>query len=298
MRFKQIIQEEASPRGEQTTMERAAELIMKNCSAAANHLVKNNRCIYRGVDAAKNSVAFIGDTSKTGPRKSANTHNYYTLTIDNSEQWASYPKRGYSFICSTDESYTSSYGEVFMAFPVNGTKIGICSDNDMWESFISILDNGIVGLNDDISFFLKMSECIEDHKAYADLSISGWRPPDNSIEEFKRALNRCEQVLSDNNIQTPKQFFEAAVKTGSVMRGWWKDQAEQLSEMITAGQRHNGIINWYKNVIAPEKNGFKLATIEQFSFPPQREVWFSGVGIFVNFAYLDDLRYLLANQNI
>lgn len=83
-------------------------------------------------------------------RPSQNTLNFYTLWVNNSPAWSEYPKR--NVICSTSERNASDYGlRTYAILPRNGSKIGVCSDFDMWESFD--LGGGMANADDANRFF-------------------------------------------------------------------------------------------------------------------------------------------------
>lgn len=94
--------------------------------------------IYRGFgqyEYLSATISLIDPSKRSTPRKSAHTHNYYTLWIDNSALWQKYPKRSYSLICTTDLSTAEGYGELGVVIPIANNTIGICPDADFWISF-------------------------------------------------------------------------------------------------------------------------------------------------------------------
>lgn len=132
MRFKSFINESRGKsyfypddRGE------IIDIIKTKCKNALND-AKKGYIIYRGMD-------FKGDMyvidPKKGTRKSANTPNYYTWIIDHDKKWKDYPKRSKSIICSTSERKVEAYGDKYIVFPYDGSKIGVCPEDDIWDSF-------------------------------------------------------------------------------------------------------------------------------------------------------------------
>ena len=70
-------------------------------------------------------------------RVSANTSNIYTFYTSNLlPSWKDKPKRNKSFICSLSRLYAENFGEeLYAVFPHNDAKIGICPNDDLWDSF-------------------------------------------------------------------------------------------------------------------------------------------------------------------
>ena len=96
---------------------------------------KKGICIFRGSATYLQNVIYTDPTTRTTDRTSANTYNYYTLWLDNDKAWSKYPKRGKSLICSTNYQYSLYFGNVRIVVPLSDCKIGICSNEDIWNSF-------------------------------------------------------------------------------------------------------------------------------------------------------------------
>jgi len=106
------------------------EVIKVQCSEAVN-AAKQEACIWRGVQDHDEEVILVNPAAT--PRKSANISNYYTLCIDNLPNWSAFPKRSRSMICSTNRKYASEYGQLYLVLPLNGAKIGITGERDIWD---------------------------------------------------------------------------------------------------------------------------------------------------------------------
>jgi len=127
------------------TYEKAIELLKTDYSQAFNRWKKGNR-IYRGAKWYGSPFNYINPGRG---RKSRNTLNYYTLIVNNHSSWKEYPQR--ELICTTDDIEADSYGLIYDVFPINNAKVGICSAEDFWVSFIegvseinkTIVDTGI-----------------------------------------------------------------------------------------------------------------------------------------------------------
>lgn len=112
----------------------------------------NGKAIYRGLnyEATGDTVMVMDPAARKTPRKSANTHNYYTLWVDGSTKWSKFPKRSYSLICSTSIGTAESYGETYVVIPTIDTVIGVCPEDDFWDSFHTTLKS--YQLNDFMDF--------------------------------------------------------------------------------------------------------------------------------------------------
>ena len=99
---------------------------------------KQNVAIYRGSNNYDENVKYVDPTTRTTYRKSANTFNYYNLWMSNNPQWAEYPKRNKSLICTTNKYISENYGFTRVVIPLIDCKIGICSKSDLWASFTKI----------------------------------------------------------------------------------------------------------------------------------------------------------------
>lgn len=127
MRFQKYLTE---GRSKPLTREDVTDLLRKECSDSLE-AYKNGYTIFRALD---NNNPFL-ITSPKGDRISAFSEgNYYTLWINNSELWNKFPKR--SIICASGKR-ASNHGadSVFHVFPFNGAKIGVCPEDDIWDSF-------------------------------------------------------------------------------------------------------------------------------------------------------------------
>lgn len=75
-------------------------------------------------------------------RTSANTRNYYTYIIDNSENWKDFPKRSKSLICRAYINQIPTYnGYDYYVIPIDKeVKFGVCNDSDLWTSFKNLYE--------------------------------------------------------------------------------------------------------------------------------------------------------------
>lgn len=117
-------------RTKQISSNQAKDIILSKCKIALER-ARNGNFIYRGND--KFSAPFGYLNPKGTDRKSAYTKgNYYTLIINNSKLWKAYPKR--NVICSLSNYYASTYNNLKLVLPFDGTKIGVCGTRDIWDA--------------------------------------------------------------------------------------------------------------------------------------------------------------------
>lgn len=97
----------------------------------------NGDYIYKGMyTQLDDKSAYYFD--KIENRVSANTYNYYTLWINNSDDWSNFPNR--NVIASTNYETASEYGlQTYIILPKNNTKIGVCPKHDIWLSFQNLI---------------------------------------------------------------------------------------------------------------------------------------------------------------
>ena len=106
---------------------------MKTCSQAVPML---DYPIWRGMTFKGGAIKI---DPRTGARQSQNTKNYYTTMIDNLPAWKNWPKRSKSLICANDaaEYNAEGYGDLYAIFPVNGARVAICPDLDIWGTMVT-----------------------------------------------------------------------------------------------------------------------------------------------------------------
>ena len=146
--FKQFILEKSGDDGPPSykplNMQELLEVLQTECSNA-KWMFTDNTPLWRG-DASLSIKELPGFTAgiiaEPKSRVSQNTGNYYTLIFDNIKSRIDVPKRGKSFIASTDSTTAHGFGEVFFnlyaVIPFNSTKIGVVPHSDMWSSNITM----------------------------------------------------------------------------------------------------------------------------------------------------------------
>jgi len=243
MRYKAFLIKEE--RGKAISLEEAANLLKKNCKNAVKYAKTNNNQIYRGV-YANPSFRYI-DPKKEKPRRSANTMNYYTLLVDNSKYWKSFPKRSQSLICSTSEERVYGYGNPYQVFPYDGAKIGVAPKADFWISF------------DDAGILSSFNQKIEMMMRHYNVNIR-----DKSFKDIVNSFKIFDIFAKDKGIPEVKEHL---VDYGA---DWMKYYTGDLLQTIN-------------NLLEPSTNDFELKTIGD-KLPKEREVWTDSKSIMVMIA--------------
>ena len=233
MRLKQHI---AESRGTVIDQEIAIKAIKSQCSNALKNAM-NEHIIYRGVgsqDVGKNDFIFI--KSSEADRISANTHNLYTLVIDNSPKWTKYPKRSKSIICTTDYHNSDNYGRPFVVLPKNGYTFGVCPEMDMWASFEKTLRMRLDDFNAEVEELI--SEMGMVYNLYRQLKTSS---------DLKSLVKEMDKAFDESGV-SEAQF------------DWLKD--------------YNGsFLNLFEHLLDPDVNGFKISKDTGNIPKNDREVW-------------------------
>jgi len=114
--------------------DQAMKIVKRNCKQAVDRWKKGYK-IFRAIDE-RDDFMFIKPRSGD-MRRSRNTSNYYTLFMNNHENWSEYPKR--QIICaggSGERAFTfARSASVYHVLPFDNAKIGICPTADIWDSF-------------------------------------------------------------------------------------------------------------------------------------------------------------------
>lgn len=126
MKFSEFLNEKAQHKLSIST-EDAIEIAKKHCRNA----IKRNITLYRGANGFDDDTSYLLDSTKT-VRRSANTSNHYTLSLDTLIKDPLFPKRSTSFIMSTDSDMAEQYGLTLRIIPYDDAKIGCTNEEDIW----------------------------------------------------------------------------------------------------------------------------------------------------------------------
>ena len=245
MRFKAFILQEN--RSKKITKEEAGQLLDKHCNKAIESYERGNR-IYRGVNVLGSDEYRFIDPKKF-KRKSKNTTNHYTELMDHLPSWSKYPKRSQSIICSTSYDYARAFGyETYSIFPYDGAKIGVCSSNDLWNSFNKITDySGYYDMN---GFNRNLRIVMKD--------FLGVKKLPSDFTQMKKIFVEFDKTMKDDEIR--EQLFEEQ----PLYKDFYKGDMRKFLDTI----------------MSPDANGFNLMKIGE-QLPPNREVWTDSKSVMV-----------------
>jgi hypothetical protein len=238
--------------------------ITTDFSESWNQYLKGN-IIYRGERNIENNISYV----IPGSRYSQNTSNHYTeLFSEILPSWKDFPKRNHSVICTTDYNKSNNYGgKVYVILPKNGTKIGVCSESDIWYSF-PLFNNEIHSDDMNLSFFAHTISCIVD-KLYGfgkDIFMESFMK--FFLEDFKN--HKKIDITSRISLVT--------------------DCYELLYE------NKDNLFEFFNYVFDPYKNGFKLLTIND-ELPGNKEVWFDNNYIAIKENIMNKIVKKIGNLN-
>lgn len=241
MKFKSYLNEsqqyEHSERSKAITENEAVDLIKKHCKKSWKAYADRKTYIYRGIRSVGGPYLYT-DPTKGPPRVSANTLNFYTLWIDNDPTWKDFPKRSRSLICSNDFQGASGYGRVFLVFPYDNAKIGVCPSHDMWWSFMKSEVEDLDDFNSAIAWIIER------------LGLATYHEMKSLSFTYKAFLDLIKQV--------GKRYMDAYADVG-IQKRRWLYSARTFEENI-------------RRVLDPKANKFKVVN-PGVKLPDQREVW-------------------------
>ena len=232
-------------------MDDARQMYLANCK----QYKWEEQLVYRGIESINMETAWFTDPSKS-ERKSRNTSNFYTLWIDNSKKWSTYPKRSKSLICSTSLSTASEFGDgdSFMVIPFDGAKIGVCPSYDMWDCFYNELTKlSLYTLPEFNMYIWNAISTITQH-----LNVSKDEMT-KDIKTLKKWLTDADKIISKQPREAKKRLSDG---------GWDDDVFESII-------RFGNLTKIMDMVLDPQTNGFKVMPFKNFEHAsfPNKEVW-------------------------
>ncbi len=218
----------------------------------------NAPTIYRGMKFTSDVI--VADGAQVN-RKSKNTRNYYTLVVDNEPAWEAYPKRSKSFICSTDFSISTAFGNIYVVVPLENQNIGVCSNDDFWESFQDFRP-------------AYLNTAIWEIQRHFDLDIS-----ETNFDEMKKGMQALGKLIEDADLN-----------------GKDNDIAQFCHRIHRLGYEDGkDFYSWYASLFDPERNGFTL-TNKVDELPRGREIWMSGKVLLIDYRLTwDKVEEMVAN---
>ena len=239
---------------------------------SAYHKMLDEQNIFRGIRGSSAYPYWVVSPSKSY-RTSKNTNNFYTGLIDKLPSWSDYPKRSKSIICSTKDWAAKSFGNVLRVFPQNGAKIGICNNNDFWESFPVVKRRiKLYSMDDFNSLFTNIFADTSKELGKMSRDLTG-----EIYDSFMETLN---------NWVSKSRMIEQ-LKTSDYF-------TEKLRNIVVDDVEENFKGDWeeyFDTLLNPVDNGFKLQTIETYYTESQDglEIWTDAVSLMISDTYAQEL---------
>lgn len=211
--------------------------------------LENDTPIMRSLNGELRDDYYLIDPRKH-ERVSANTVNYYTMIIDNTDAWKDFPKRKHGIISSLNSSYMGdeyrvvpllNYDNMLKEFNVDNfvdTKWGVCPTWDLWNSFESLfLEIGFKHITsaEDINTLLN---AIYYEKSNQNLE-------NNNFDYFKLGLQ------SVKNIIQPEGYI-------------YEDWSEDINTLRSFMEKNDmNLYDFATYVFNPDRNDFRVETYDK-----------------------------------
>ena len=229
---------------------------------------KKGKRIYRG---DKSQEEHLGMFITPGIRVSQNTSNIYTkLLSELLPSWRKYPRRDRCTVCTNSQGVAYRYAKlnVFSIFPQNGTKIGVCIDNDIWYSFPFLFDGmDLIDLND----FVEAITALFEEVFITGIDVGNLFKQD--ANKIRRVIKQLERTIRETN----DAHIYDSVENYKLIR-YIVDNIKHKKSLLQ-------ILNFLMN---PAKNEFRLVSIKNIPIADgnsSNELWFEG-------------QYLMIRENI
>jgi hypothetical protein len=135
---------------------------------------------------------------------------------------------------------------LYYVFPVNGSKIGICPQGDIWNSFDRIEDKS----GEDLSIFNDIFDVIGIPQNYSEMKKIMKSIKLDKPEESEWTKNKIENDIKETFKKLNKYYINL-----------WEA---------------------YVDMMDPNKNNFKLMNTKNYKNLSDREVWLDGESVLVN----------------
>ncbi len=297
MNFKSYLNESAlstervgiESRTQPITEEIAINLIKNNCQQILNYYKANEAYIWRGIGFFKAEYGFIQPQQQT--RISRNTYNFYTLLFDDIlPSWQGFPKRGNGVICSSNEVDAQMFtnkGKLYVVFPFDGSKIGICSFEDLWGSFPELRNKMFYEyssqLNELNEYILKPIYALADDTKQ--LSTSSKLFGSINKNTLIKGLHEIDQY--DTKAKQNQLFIKFLNKeTNGMNYTSIKHKLDALEHFLDQMPKSINMIAYLNTILNPLTNGFKLWQLPKLELSNNREVWTDGNCVFVEQKHL------------
>lgn len=243
------------------------DLIKSNFHDAAMNFIKNwkgkDNLIYRSL-SNDDPYLFVDPLSSNERTSPYAVNNVYNLLFSNLPSWKIMPKRNKSIICGTD--YDRIYersrddGGLYIVFPENGAKIGICPEYDIWFSFKNI-NRSFSNLN---NFNRLISRWI-DIVLEEDIEDENYSSLVRQLEHFDREI-----YLKVNNEEDINYLNDDMLSTLNFI-GYDYENGDNFIKLLD-------------KLLDPKKNDFMLYRYSSStSLPSDNEIWTDGKCLLINY---------------
>lgn len=243
--------------------EEFVSLAKKNCRKYISRSLTSDDFIFRGAEKSKTGNK-MGDSTKSAPRLSANTKNYYTLWMDNHPQYKGFPKRSQSYICyigKAEWNYAGSFGEeVYWVLPYDNAKIGVANASDLWSSFRSTSGEYFSGLSDFNKFL----------SAVFNTYTSG-----GSDESWDKVWSKVKEI--DKLFKNGDITFNVIVNDIDNLYRTYSDAIEKAP--------FDSLSKFIEHVLDPKKNELKIIKPGDSYPKSDRECWIEGPCLFTTMRF-------------
>lgn len=230
--------------------------IISEYRSVIERYIEHDVKIYRGIRRSSPNL-FVSDGS-TMFRRAANTTNFTNILTSVLPSWQGWPVRPKSFICSLNRSYASTYGNLYIAIPLENQPVAVSSKEDFWFS----LPNGLGQI--DVSELNGVLEI-----------LFGYFDKDHDVEDIEDnvdlILSATDKILKNANDET----IEAAVKP--LDSGYFQMISKQV---VTKLQEIGSSEKFYDTVLDPKPNNQLYKTFDIIPLG-KGEVWMSGKVLFI-----------------
>ena len=246
------------------------EVLARSEYSQAVEAYKNRQRIYRGQKRQEKHLAAI---VTPGTRRSKDGSNLYTrLLSDILSSWIDYPKRNKSTICTnnriTAKDYSNRY--IFVIFPTNNTKIGVCPKGDIWYSFPFLerktdcdLYIFTAAIRDFICSVLNLTKSKFDEIDFDEIFLSD--TTQDILSLFKLVENKCQTELNK-------------IEYEQILKNTRSDFLETYLELIKVTQKGE-LLKYFEYLLNPTANKFQLITVDKVPRHTNyntHELWFEG----------------------
>lgn len=239
--------------------------------------------IYRYINDFDAPYGIVRPKKAVRKRKSRNTENYYTLILDNSDNWGRYPKRSESVVASVNDNVLKEY----LVIPKIGAEIGIAPARDIWEAF-----DGIESLDNDFNKpLIKLSQ----------FAFGGdYILPENNIQKFKREILRLDEKIKkgvgyEKIINNLSDDVKDELKVRDDGQEYLTNKGLKQKSLLDflkfyVNSSHSNLFDYISYLLDPENNGFELKKYNKnFHVDGRKEVWTDAPCLLINMDNLDIL---------